>query len=118
MNSPASSRSDQVVLITGGSTGIGAACVRKFLAAGWKVSVLALPDADLCWLKPLGVVITAGDITSEQTREKAVHRTLAAYGRIDVLINNAGVGLYGLPTEVPSALLSRLLEVNVVAPSR
>jgi len=108
--------SQPVALITGGSTGIGAACVREFLAAGWKVSVVALPDGDLGWLTSLGVVITAGDITSDQTRETVVHRTLASYGRIDVLINNAGVGLYGLPTEVPSALFSRLLEVNVVAP--
>jgi short-subunit dehydrogenase len=45
-----------------------------------------------------------------------VYRTLEAYGRIDVLINNAGVGLYALPTETPSALFSRLLHINVVAP--
>lgn len=43
-------------------------------------------------------------------------RTLASYGRIDVLINNAGIGLYGEPTEVSSAHFSRLLQVNVVAP--
>ena len=116
MKVSANSRSDPVVLITGGSSGIGAACVRKFFASGWKVSVLALPDADLGWLQSLGVVITAGDITSEQTRVTAVQRTLAAYGRTDVLINNAGVGLYGLPTQVPAALFSRLLEVNAVAP--
>ena len=117
VNLRGSNKSSQpVALITGGSAGIGAACVREFVAAGWKVSVVALPDRDLRWLTSLGVVITAGDITSEQTRERVVHRTLASYGRIDVLINNAGVGLYALPTEVPSALFSRLLEVNVVAP--
>jgi short-subunit dehydrogenase len=77
---------------------------------------VALPDGDLNWLTSLGVVITAGDITAAQTREKVVQRTLACYGQIDVLINNAGVGLYGMPTEVPSALFSRLLEVNVVSP--
>jgi short-subunit dehydrogenase len=86
------------------------------LAAGWRVSVVALPDGDLDWLTSRGVVVTAGDITSAKTRETAVNRTLACYGQIDVLINNAGVGLYGLPTEVPSALFSRLLEVNVVSP--
>ena len=117
MDLPGSHKSSQpVVLITGGSTGIGASCVREFLAAGWKVSVVALPDSYLDWLTSLGIAVTAGDITSERIREKAVHQTLASYSRIDVLINNAGVGLYALPTEVPSALFSQLLEVNVVAP--
>jgi len=115
--SPGGSKSScPVALITGGSTGIGASCVREFLAAGWKVSVLALPDSHLDWLTSLGVVVTAGDITSNGIREAVVLRTLAAYGRIDVLINNAGVGLYGLPTEVSSAHFSRVLEVNAVAP--
>lgn len=108
--------SPPVGLITGGSRGIGAACVRRFLAAGWKVSVLALPGAELEWLTSLGVLVTAGDITSEQTRQAVVHRTLASYGRIDLLMNNAGVGLYAPPTGTPSALFNRLLEVNVVAP--
>jgi short-subunit dehydrogenase len=45
-----------------------------------------------------------------------VQRTLSAYGRIDVLINNAGVGLYAPPTGVRPELFTRLLDVNVVAP--
>jgi NAD(P)-dependent dehydrogenase (short-subunit alcohol dehydrogenase family) len=105
-----------VVLITGGSAGIGAACVREFLTAGWNVSVAALPDGNVDWLRSLDVVTTTGDITSEQTRKAAVDRTLTAYGRIDVLINNAGVGLYARATEVPSELFTRLLDVNVIAP--
>ena len=109
-------KSEPVALITGGSAGIGAACARKFLAAGWKVSVLALPDSNMNWLKAAGVVTTAGDVTSEWDRESAVQRTLSAYGRIDLLINNAGVGLYATPSETSSALFSRLLDVNVVAP--
>ncbi|WP_321472331.1 SDR family oxidoreductase [uncultured Paludibaculum sp.] len=105
-----------VALISGGSAGIGAASVRRFLAAGWRVAVVALPDAHLNWLRSQDVVITAGDITSGQTRETTVDRTLAAFGRIDVLINGAGVGLYGLPTEISPPLFSRILNVNVVAP--
>lgn len=104
-----------VALITGGSTGIGAACVREFLSAGWRVSVVALPDADLEWLRPVAVVV-GGEITAEETRVEILEKTLAAYGRIDVLINNAGVGLYGLPSAVPCELFTRVLDVNVVAP--
>lgn len=105
-----------VAFITGGSTGIGAACVRKFLADGWKVSVVALPDSNLDWLRSLGVTIIAGDITSEHVRERAIGETLAAYGRIDLLVNNAGIGLYSLPSAVPIEHFSRMLELNVVAP--
>src|SRR6516165_9036085 len=89
--------SDRVALITGGSMGIGAACVREFLSAGWKVSVIALPGLELDRLASSGVLTTAGDITCSQVRETVVERTLRIYGRIDVLINNAGIGLYALP---------------------
>jgi short-subunit dehydrogenase len=109
-------RPKRVVLITGGSQGIGAACVREFLTAGWNVAVLALPGSELDWLVPLKVTICSGDVTSADTRKAAVEATLAAYGRIDVLINNAGVGLYGFPTEVSADLFSQLLAVNVIAP--
>ena len=105
-----------VALITGGSKGIGAACVRKFVSAGWRVSVLTLADGDPSWMTSMGVTVTAGDVTSSEAREAAVQRTLSSYGRIDVLINNAGVGLYAVPTEVSPVLFSRMLEVNVVAP--
>jgi len=96
--------------------GIGAACVREFLSAGWKVSVIALPGLELDRLASSGVLTTAGDITCSQVRETVVEQTLRTYGRIDVLINNAGIGLYALPTEVTLDNFRRLLEVNVMAP--
>jgi short-subunit dehydrogenase len=51
-----------------------------------------------------------------ETREAAFERTLRALGRIDLLINNAGVGLYALPTETPFDGCRRVFEVNVLAP--
>jgi short-subunit dehydrogenase len=80
------------------------------------VSVLALPDSDLDHLEGLDVLVTPGDVTLQHIREAAVERTLAAYGRIDVLVNSAGVGLYAFPTEVQMPMFSRLLDVNVLAP--
>jgi short-subunit dehydrogenase len=106
----------RVALVTGGSSGIGAACVRKLLARGWRVSVVALPDSDLDWLAGLDILMTPGDITSQHVREAVVEQTLYRYNRIDVLINSAGVGLYACATEVPMPLFSRLLDVNVLAP--
>jgi short-subunit dehydrogenase len=110
------SKAQKVALITGGSSGIGMACVSKFLANGWDVSVLALPGLDMDRLTADGVLATTGDITCAGTRQAAVERTLNAHGRIDVLVNNAGVGLYSPATEVPVDSFGRLLEVNVLAP--
>ncbi|HEY7389907.1 MAG TPA: SDR family NAD(P)-dependent oxidoreductase [Bryobacteraceae bacterium] len=110
------SKSRRIALITGGSSGIGLACVSKFLANGWNVSVLALPGSELDRLTQDGVLATAGDVTCAGTRQAAIERTLNVYGRIDVLINNAGVGLYSPATEVPVDSFGRLMEVNVVAP--
>jgi len=105
------------MFITGGSTGIGAACVRKFLSEGWNVAVFALPDRNLDWLEhEKDTVIIAGDVTSNRAREWAVHRALLSFGRVDVLINNAGVGLYAAPTDTALDHFRKLLEINVIAP--
>lgn len=106
----------RVALITGGSSGIGAACVRSFLALGWAASVVALPGPELDPIEESGALVTSGDITSPGVRQDVVERTLQRYGRIDALINNAGVGLYARPTEVSLSEFSRILEVNVLAP--
>ncbi len=103
-------------LITGGSSGIGAACARSFLSRGWAVSVVALPGPELDRVEESGALVTSGDITFKEIRQKAVERTLQRYGRIDALINNAGVGLYAPPTEVSLPEFSRIFEVNVIAP--
>lgn len=107
---------DRVALVTGGSQGIGAACVSRFRAAGWRVSVLALPSPELDQLASSGLLTFGGDVTSPSIRERAVSGTLGSYGRIDVLINNAGIGLYSLPTASSVQNLTRLFEVNVIAP--
>ncbi len=105
-----------VALISGGSSGIGLACVRQFLSKGWRAAVVALPDSDLDHLRGLDVLVIPGDVTAERTRAAAIAHTLGEYNRIDVLVNSAGVGLYAFPTETPMSSFSRMLGVNVLAP--
>lgn len=106
----------RVALITGGSSGIGAACVDLLHAADWNVSVVALPDANLARVGRTGAIVNAGDITRADVRQRAMERTLDRFSRLDLLINSAGVGLYAAPTQIPLEMFSRMLEVNVLAP--
>ncbi|MGH9666476.1 MAG: SDR family NAD(P)-dependent oxidoreductase, partial [Bryobacteraceae bacterium] len=80
----------KIALVTGGSEGLGAACVRQFLKAGWKVAILALPGPETDSMASSGVLTVSGDITSDETRRAAVEKTLARFDRIDVLVNNVG----------------------------
>jgi short-subunit dehydrogenase len=99
---------ERVALVTGGSEGLGAACVRQLLAKGWRVASLSL-TADA----PDGALAIAGDVTTPEARQRAVALTLERWGRIDLLINNAAVGLYAPPSTVDVELTKRLFDVNV-----
>jgi short-subunit dehydrogenase len=105
----------KVVLITGASEGIGAACAAEFARAGAKLSLTARSEDALRRAGGADTLITPGDLTQEDTRRSVVERTLQHYGAIDILINNAGVGDY-----VPSWRSSmedarRLMELNFFA---
>ena len=93
----------KVVLITGGSKGIGKATARGLLEEGARVSMCARTKSELdataaeLMKKPGGDVFTvAGDLTKPGDAEKIAEATVAHFGRIDVLINNAGAAPGGL----------------------
>ena len=85
---------NKVAVVTGASSGMGAATARLFAAEGAKVVLTDILEAE-------GIALTAEigenagfqrlDVTSEEDWETLVAETLSAFGRIDVLINNAGV---------------------------
>jgi 3-oxoacyl-[acyl-carrier protein] reductase len=104
------------VLVTGGSRGIGAACVQTFHSAGWNVFTIALAGGEKDAVHTRHVLTVCGDITEPRARELAIRKTLATFGRIDAPINNAGVGLYSAPAELLRDLFLRLVDVNVFAP--
>jgi uncharacterized protein len=108
--------SGKVVLITGASSGIGASCAKLIGARGAKLALIALPEEGFVSGESDSSITMAGDITSAQTRAEIVDRTIARFGRIDVLINNAGVGQYGYPTEVDTEISKRMFDINVFAP--
>ncbi|HEY1493609.1 MAG TPA: SDR family NAD(P)-dependent oxidoreductase [Candidatus Solibacter sp.] len=106
----------KVVLITGASEGIGAACAREFAASGAKLSLTARSEEGLRVAGGPDALITTGDVTSEDTRRRVVERTLERFGAIDILINNAGIGTYAPSWEMPMADARYLMELNFFAP--
>lgn len=110
------SSASKVVLLTGGSKGIGAACVELFIKLGWKVATLSLPSDDHYAPDEPSVLRIQGDICEDRVRRSAVEQTMARFGRIDILVNNAGVGLYAAPSTVSIPLSKRVFDVNVFAP--
>jgi short-subunit dehydrogenase len=106
----------KVVLITGASEGIGAACARVFEARGARLSIVARNRDKLAAVGGPDTLRTAGDITSDEMRESLVARTVKQFGGIDILVNNAGMGLYSPASQVAMADARRLFELNFFAP--
>lgn len=104
----------KVVIVTGGTEGIGAAFVRALLQRGCKVAVSGLQPPSTPF--PEDVLAVYGDLRSPEVRQRVVHQTLDRFGRIDGLINNAGVGLYAAASDTPLHMAQSLFEVNLWAP--
>ena len=104
------------MLITGASEGIGAACAKAFAAKGAKLALNARRGDKLEQLGIADAVTVAGDITEAGVQRRFVHEAVARFGRIDVLVNNAGAGLYQPASTAPMDDARRLFELNFFAP--
>ena len=103
-----------VVLVSGAGGGIGAATVRRFAAAGWRVVALDLDDAALARLPDEGVVARLrGDIRTADSCRELVVQAVAAAGRLDALVNAAGVWREGPVEECSEADFDAVVDVNL-----
>lgn len=105
-----------VVLVTGGSSGIGLATVRRLAAAGHTVySASRNPARNGV---PDGVTPIAFDVTDAKAAEDVVARIVDDAGRVDALVNNAGDGAIGAFEDMSDADAHRIFEVNLFGPMR
>ena len=99
-----------VAIVTGATAGIGAATARALLAAGYRVfGTYRKPPAT----KIPGIDYVACDVTNDLTVEAAMHEVRAKAGRIDLLVNNAGVGLIGAAEESSLEQARYVFDVNL-----
>jgi NADP-dependent 3-hydroxy acid dehydrogenase YdfG len=109
-----------VALVTGASSGIGAATATALAAQGASVALAARRrdrlDSLAVTIREQGgtAAVLESDITDEQQATDVVARTVAELGRLDTLINNAGVMLLGPAVGAPLAEWQRLVELNVL----
>ncbi len=107
---------NKVVLLTGASEGIGAALARVLQFRGARVALVARSEKKLKELARQEDLVVVADLSVQADRMKAVADTISCFGRIDVLINNAAVGVYDKTIAVPLQPVRKMFEVNFFAP--
>lgn len=110
---------DKVVVITGASSGIGEATAREFAKHGSKVVLAARSGPKLAKIVDEINSVNGGaatyfvtDVSNQEDCKKLIDGTISRYGKIDILINNAGVSMRALFDEVDLSVLRRLMDVN------
>ena len=105
-----------VALVTGCSSGIGRAVALQLAASRVTTVATARRVDTLAELVAAGCTVLPLDVTDDASRRTCVRDALAAHGRVDVLVNNAGYAEMGPVEQVPLDAVRRQLETNVVGP--
>ncbi|MGA2712683.1 MAG: SDR family NAD(P)-dependent oxidoreductase [Bryobacteraceae bacterium] len=106
----------KAVIVTGASEGIGASLVAALQKRGAHLCLTARNEARLSAAAGPGDVIVPGDITADSVRSALIAKTVERWGKIDILINNAGRGSYYTATTTPLEEARALFELNFFAP--
>ena len=109
---------NKVVIITGASSGIGKACALKFGQAGAKLVLAARSEDKLTTfvnelknnaIDSIGVVT---DVSNEEQCKNLIKKALDAYGKIDIMLNNAGISMRALFKDVDLSVLKQVMDIN------
>jgi short-subunit dehydrogenase len=109
---------DKVVIITGATSGIGKALAFEFGSKGLKVVITGRNEQALnetaseLRAKAITVLPVVADVTSEEDNKRMVDEALKAFGRIDILINNAGISMRAIFEEVELDVIRKVMDIN------
>lgn len=107
-------------LITGASRGIGAAAAKRLAQEGYTVAVHCNRQTDRAktLAAELGGIAVQADLSDFAALDRMAAKVLERFGRLDLLVNNAGISVTGLFQDIPDADAERVLRVNAGAPMR
>ena len=107
---------NKVVVITGASSGIGKALAEKYAAEGWKLVLAARRTERLRLIeeefKNTEILSVKTDVAVEEDCKNMIGQAVERFGRIDVLINNAGISMRAVFKNVELSVLHRMMDVN------
>jgi meso-butanediol dehydrogenase / (S,S)-butanediol dehydrogenase / diacetyl reductase len=110
----------KVALITGGGTGIGTAIAERFVADGAKICITGrrkeLLDEVARSLPARSVTVCAGDVSKLEDARRMVETTVEFGGKIDVLVNNAGIDPGGTIVDIDPELWKQVIDINLTGP--
>ncbi|MBV8925325.1 MAG: SDR family NAD(P)-dependent oxidoreductase, partial [Bradyrhizobium sp.] len=111
----------KVALVTGAARGIGLATAKRFLADGWRVALLdiegvLLRGAVAALANPQEALALTCDVSDAEAVRDAIEQVGNRFGRLDALVNNAGVAVFAPLLETSDADWERILSVNLTGP--
>ena len=105
----------KTILITGASCGIGKETAKLFASKGWQVvATMRAPQKETELIGRKDILVTGLDVTHSQSIAGAIASGLKEFGKIDVLLNNAGYGAYGPLEASPMDRIRRQFDTNVI----
>ncbi|WP_342734922.1 SDR family oxidoreductase [Bradyrhizobium sp. B117] len=111
----------KVALVTGAARGIGLATAKKFLAEGWRVALLDIEGelqarAAAALEKPDDTLAISCDVSDGSAVGAAMAAIMSRFGRLDALVNNAGLAVFAPVLETSDADWTRIMAVNLTGP--
>jgi short-subunit dehydrogenase len=109
---------NKVVIITGASSGIGRACAEKFGNEGAKLVITGRNETNLQetaqWLTNKGIEVLAiqSDVAIKEDCKRIIDETIAKYGKVDVLINNAGISMRAILNDTELSVIEQVMQIN------